>query len=346
MRLRHVDPRRTVVLRHLHRAVVGADPDDTRRQRRLGDGRDGAELDVAAAERLAVVVGREVGADLLPRVAAVERSEQHLRAGVEDLRVVRREHQGRVPVPPQRRLVLRPARHDVGHGAQHLVDAPVIAELRGVVEPARVGRVDAVVHPVAGADGDPVGHVHLAGPAVARALPGVVVLHPAVDVVRVGHVGVDGVELADGDVHVVVGRLAPVVGDVEAAVAADQDPVRVLLVPPDHAEVAERLHEHALGRPRRALPRLAAVARVRHRVRHDHHVVRVARIDAQDVERVRRLAADAEPSRRGSSSTSARRRPCGTPGCRRRTRSASAAPASRFASWSVGGRGFAFSMIA
>ncbi len=181
-RRRQVRPRAAVILRQLHLAVVGAHPDRAGPQRRLRDRRDRAVGHVQADLRR--VVRREVGADFLPRVAAVERAEQDLRAGVDDLRVVRRERDRRDPVVAKPRLALRPRRRDVRAHAGPLIQPAHLIQLARVVDPAAVGGIDDVVHPVAGPDGDPVLERDAAGRAVARALPRVVVLEAAVDVVR------------------------------------------------------------------------------------------------------------------------------------------------------------------
>src|SRR5262249_14413252 len=71
----------------------------------------------------------------------------------------------------------------------------------------------------------------------------------------------------------------------DAAVAAEDDPVLVLRVPPHRPEVAERAAEEV------GLPGLAAVARDEHVVARDDHGLIVVRVDPDLVERVRRLAA-------------------------------------------------------
>src|SRR5205085_10376730 len=92
--LRHVGPVAAAVPRHLYLAVIRADPDDSGGHRRFRDGDDGAVLNGAAggaAVGLARVIGGEIGADLLPVIAAIRGAEQHLRAGVQRVRIVRRE---------------------------------------------------------------------------------------------------------------------------------------------------------------------------------------------------------------------------------------------------------------
>ena len=124
------------------------------------------------------------------------------------------------------------------------------------------------------------------GRAVARALPRVVILQAAVDVVGIVHVDADRVDLADAHVREVVAGLAAVDRDVDAAVAAEDD--AVLCRAGSH-----HIERKSPNTPRKKsrVPGLAAVARDVHRVAgHDDGLV-VVRIDADLVERVRRLAA-------------------------------------------------------
>ncbi len=95
---RDVRPGGAAVARKVDQAVVGADPERARVERRLGDREDGVvDLDagVVAGDRparpllLGLVVAGEVGAHGGPGGAAVGRAEEHLGAVVEDRRVVR-----------------------------------------------------------------------------------------------------------------------------------------------------------------------------------------------------------------------------------------------------------------
>jgi hypothetical protein len=137
--------------------------------------------------------------------------------------------------------------------------------------------------PSPGPTGDPVFERDAARRPVARALPRVVILKAAVDVVGIVHVHADGVGLADAHVRKVVAGPAAVDGHVHAAVAAEHDALLVFGIPPDGSEVAE----HAVEEVR--IPRLARIARGVHRIgRRDHDLI-VERIDLDLVERIRRL---------------------------------------------------------
>ena len=83
---REVLPGPAAVPGELDLAVVRAGPDEARLERRFRDRRQRAELDVA--RELLRVVRRQVGRDLPPVVAAVERAEQDLGAEIDDPAVV------------------------------------------------------------------------------------------------------------------------------------------------------------------------------------------------------------------------------------------------------------------
>ena len=104
-----VGPGHAAVAGQLDVAVVRPDPDQAGGQGRLGDGDDRAvrlgagDVGGHAAGRLgrgvlALVVGRQVGADDHPMIAPVERPEEVVAAEVDRARVVRREDDGRAPV--------------------------------------------------------------------------------------------------------------------------------------------------------------------------------------------------------------------------------------------------------
>ena len=120
-------PGLAAIARHRQAAVVSARVEQARalgRFRQRDDRRPGLdavvprELDVAALhahrlERVAILSGRQVGADRHPREPAIGRSEDLVGSRVDDLRIVRREEERRVPMPAQRGLArtgLRPAR--------------------------------------------------------------------------------------------------------------------------------------------------------------------------------------------------------------------------------------------
>src|SRR5690606_11787923 len=137
-------PGRAAVAADLYVAVVRADPEDAGHDGRLGDGDDravradavvlredagpaaggvrlrgagaalGGEADAHDGERVALDLLRQVAAHR-PGLAAVQRLEEAVGAGVHRARVVRREDDGRVPVPAERGAGVR-RRHDVGRG--------------------------------------------------------------------------------------------------------------------------------------------------------------------------------------------------------------------------------------
>ena len=289
----HVGPRGAAVTRHLHVPIVGADPDEARPKGRFRDRDDRAvefgagvvdrhaagRLHVAALPRseLLLVVGRQVGADDLPAVAAIERLEQVVAAEVDGARVVRREVDRRAPVEAERRrgLLRRLARGRCrGWSGRRRIEVPVVHDvLRRRPDAARLARLD--VGPRRGAalalavDDAPVGRVVLGVEAVAaadvvpevgedrplavhrRSAPGAVVLEAAVDVVRLAHVGAHGVELSGADVVEVDERLAVVVRERRARVLA------VVVALP-----VERVHPHRVVvgvQAGHVLPGLAAV---------------------------------------------------------------------------------------
>ncbi len=247
-------------------------------------------LDRCARRRdLRRVVAGQVGADLFPVIALIDRLEQHLRAGVDDVAVERRQRERRCPVPAQRRLAWRSHGGDCLAHPGPLVEPVVPAPLERVVDPAAVVRIDPVVLAIVVAHRHPVLRPDAPSRPVDGAPPRVMVLQAAVDVIRAIHVNGNRVELAARDVRVVVARPAGVVGDVDAAVAAKDPAVGVLRVDPHRAEVAEPLGEQVPRVPREALPRPAAVLRAEQRVAVDDDPPVVVRIDPDLIERVPRL---------------------------------------------------------
>src|SRR5262245_51716320 len=101
-RFRDVGPTAARVPGHLRLAVVSADPDHARLRGRFVNRGDRAILNGRARRTdLRGVVCSQIGADLLPGLAAVARAEQRLSASVERLRVMRRDTQRRHPVEAQ-----------------------------------------------------------------------------------------------------------------------------------------------------------------------------------------------------------------------------------------------------
>ena len=218
MRGGHVRPRPAVVARELHLAVARARPDHAASQRRLGDRGDREPRNPAGhaalgfGEDARLVIRAQVRADLRPRRAAVGRPQQHLRAGVNHVAVVRGNMERRDPLEAIW-IALRPLRPDVRLVAELLIDARVPAVLPRRVQPPAVARIDLGEHAVVVADGQPVPHGHAAERPVRRSLPVLVILESGVDVVRVFHVHADRVDLGHRQVGEVVAGPAAVVRD-------------------------------------------------------------------------------------------------------------------------------------
>src|SRR5262249_6752659 len=161
------------------------------------------------------------------------------------LRVVVRQHKRRVPVPAIARALpfalatalslaeaaalSRCLRPDGGAFAGAEVAPAQAAVLAAPVDQVGVVGIDGTAEAVAAAHADPV-LVDGAGliTSAARPAPGAVVLQSAIDLVVAPRVEGDVVELADGQVVEVVPVGPTVVGDVEAAVTADDHVPAVL----------------------------------------------------------------------------------------------------------------------
>ncbi len=260
-------PAPAAVLGHLDQPVVGAGVEQPLDQRRLGErgdrpvvahrahvpGRVEAPDPPHHRLRQAVQAAGEVAADRSPGVAAVIAAPYALAGVVDPRRQVRADQDRRVPVEAVPRLVLRRLRLDV----DDLAGAPVVADqvplLPLGVDDVGIPRLDGGLVAV-GEDGDepiavadPVDVVGAYGSTL-----GAVVLRTAVDVVE-GLVVVDGqlVELRHRQVGDELPVLAQVPSLVEAAVAADQEVVRVLGIE-DHGVVVAVLvlvADVAEGRP-------------------------------------------------------------------------------------------------
>ncbi len=286
---RHIGPAHAAVCRHLDLSVVRPGPKDSGFYGRFRKRRDRAEEDEARSALPLLVVCRQVGADLGPVVAAVERPEDDLGRRVNGRRIVRRKDDGRRPIETRGLSLLLALWSDERLDAELLVQPPHRAHFPIVIQPAAVGRVDAVVHPVASADRHPVRQADLSRPAVRRAFPGVVVLQPAIDVVGILHVHADGIELAERDVIEVMAGLTAVVGDVHPSVGAEDQAVRVLGIDPQGSPVAEGLLKKAVRRPGNAMPGLAAVGRAGQRLGGDVELIRIVLVHAELVEGIRGL---------------------------------------------------------
>ncbi len=144
---------------------------------------------------------------------------------------------GRVPVEAQLGLAGLGVRPDLLDLARRAVVAEQVAALVLGVDVLLLDGVREGVEAVAVADVLPVPVLDAACRA-GRPHPGPVVLEPAVDVVREAHVGAHLVELGDGQRSDHAPVPAPVVGDVDAAVGAEDELVRVLRIDPERVVIA------------------------------------------------------------------------------------------------------------
>src|SRR6185369_7716093 len=207
---RHVRPGLPTIPGDLHQAVVRAGPDRAGGERGLGDGEDRAVVldagvvlgDRSARRSLpALVVARQVGGDRRPALPAVGALEQHLRRGVEGMRIVGRKQDREVPLEAVLEIAGAPAHHVLGPGVD-------VARLAGgvvlAVDEAAVGaavddlRVGGIGHDVAAlaARGDlPVGGSDAGALAAGQDAQRRVVLLRAEEAVGEVSVGGDAVEL-------------------------------------------------------------------------------------------------------------------------------------------------------
>ncbi len=240
------------VARHGKAAVVGAGVQQAgafRRFRQRHDRRPRLdavmtrELNLAALhahrlERVAILPGGEIAADRDPRQPAIRRAEDLVRGRVDDLRIVRREEERRVPVPAQRGLARRRGRPDPQRLPGDAIDAHDVPVLRLAERDAVVARVLEDDEAVAALERGPVIVGDADGAAdLARSAPVVVVLHPAADVERDRHVVAHVVEEPDRQVRQERPGPGAIVGDRQSAVVADQHVVRVGRIDPDRMDV-------------------------------------------------------------------------------------------------------------
>src|SRR6185503_15038609 len=248
----------------MQQAVVAAGPEQPGGDRRFLEREDrvvdldaGVVLGHAALSRvvlLRLVVPRQVRADDVPGLPAVGGAVDELRRHVDDVRVVRRHADRRVPLEAVLHVGGALPGFLVGVDADALADAAVA--IGALDRAAVVAGVDDVV--VARIDGDvaafAAGYAERVAVAGARHRDVAVVLLRGVDKVRPARVDLDAVQLGGG--LIVLRRPGPsaVTRDVGAAVVAvDQDLV-VGRADPEVVVVAVRRAERR--------PRLAAVHRL------------------------------------------------------------------------------------
>ncbi len=258
-----VGPGLAAVAGDVHQAVVRARPDETFLDRRLGHREDRAvdlHAGVVAGDRAAgpglfrLVVARQVRADRRPGLAAVGTAEEHVGGVIDHLGVVGRDGDRGGPLEAVFQVFAAVPGRVLGVDPDHprlpgaVVVARNVAAVLAGVDHVGIGRIGDHVAGLAAAHAVPVGVGDAAaGQAVARALGGADVLQRAGDAERHPGVGPDVVGLAEGQRR--GGPAGAAVGaDVDAAVVARDDALRVLGVDPDvvvvavvHADVLEGL---------------------------------------------------------------------------------------------------------
>ena len=104
---RYVYPILTTIGGHVDETIIATRPNCTRLHRRLRDSKHrrivfgaGVVLRNGSARRLfgALVVAREIGANLLPVITAITGLQNHLRSVIDDVGIVRRDHDWRSPL--------------------------------------------------------------------------------------------------------------------------------------------------------------------------------------------------------------------------------------------------------
>ncbi len=183
-----------------------------------------------------------VAAKLLPRVAAIRAAIEVLRSEIDCVVIVRRDHDRNAPVVSQIHFAeLRLRLNALLLTRLHIV-ANDSAVLRFGIDGIRVGGIDSGIESVA-ANGDvPVAVSYsLSIARLARAGPAVVVLKPAIHVVKgLTVVEVDRVILRDRKIRDEVHRLTAIVRDVDAAVVADDEVIRIRGIDPHRVIVHVR----------------------------------------------------------------------------------------------------------
>ena len=190
----YVRPRQTAVGSPVDQAVVRADPDDVRAQRRGADRVDHAALRdlhlilvFPDARRDVPRFSREVGRDLLPGETTVGRLPEEIVAEEQRLGVGLREHDGlRTHLTVRARAGrerFAGERADDGHLAGATIEARDGASAEDEVGVVGIGRdVPVFVH----ADGRPLTHRDLAPVAAARHARAAALLLPAAETIRKG----------------------------------------------------------------------------------------------------------------------------------------------------------------
>ena len=169
---------------------------------------------------------------------SISRLEQLVRADVDGARVGVRQHHWRIPVPPIRFLRRRRLGTDALRLECHPVNAVDESVLRLRKNHPVIGGINqtdetvAALHRLPAVVADAV-----LRPGGTRAAPGVVVLQAAAHVVRLQHVVANVIELTDGQMRQPHPRLAFVVGDADAAVAANHHVIAVLWIDPHRVKV-------------------------------------------------------------------------------------------------------------
>ena len=245
---------RVLRLRERRDVAVGGDPVVVRQ--RLVRHHPAHDLQRIAVDRL-----REVGARLFPVPAPVPRPEEVVPAQVDRRPVVARDRERRVPVEAvaarlvvlrlvSRRARKRPDRLSLARGH---VDARHVPALRLRKHDVRIFGVGVVVEPVPEPHVRPLAVAHAPrGLRPVRSAPVPVVLQPAAHVVRIAHVDVDLVELADRHVPDRTPGDGAVAREGQPAVVPVDEMVRIVGIDPQCVVVGVDLVRRVAGPPRAA----------------------------------------------------------------------------------------------
>src|ERR1039458_8127849 len=129
----------------------------------------------------------------------------------------------------------------------HIVTAHV-AILRFRVDDRPIRGILPRVEAVAAAHREPVGIDRSRGGAHgARSAPRIIVLQAAADVIGAAHVGRYLIELADGNIVVIIPGQAAIVRDIEAAIVAHHDGARIFGVDPESVVIGVRTVDRGPG---------------------------------------------------------------------------------------------------
>ena len=183
------------------------------------------------------IVGGEVGRDALPGLAMIARAEQELCPNVDCAFLVRAHVNRGVPVEAKFFLAIIGQRLDSPPFVRVAIHAADFSALRFGVDVVGIGRVFehpeavAAIHVFPARVGDAAGIGRISH-------PGAVVLQAAIDVIGVGIVKADVIELRHRQVHEVLPAVAAVFAAPQAAVVAGNHDIWILGIDPNVMKVA------------------------------------------------------------------------------------------------------------